>query len=138
MWRATTDEEANFIFDLLDNREDYKAVENYVRWLEERDSVRAEFLRLQETTHGGESQLNVLRQQLDPRWLGVVTSRWFCVGDIVRITGGVFKGFEGTVREVDAQQSRAGLFLHLFCRQTELAWAAFTNLHMVQRCRWSS
>ena len=29
MWRATTDEEANFIFDLLDNREDYKAVENY-------------------------------------------------------------------------------------------------------------
>jgi len=133
MWRATTDEEANCIFDLLADRDDSAAVVRYAQWLDRHDALRAEFLRLDLAPWATEARLDELRQQLDPRWLAMVTKRRFRVGDHVRILGGVLAGIEGAVREVDARQGRAGLLLHMFYCPRELTWVPFTDLRVVQR-----
>lgn len=133
MWRATTDDEANFIFDLLAERDTTEAVERYARWLDGRDTLRAEFLRLDTATMGNQMRLHELRQQLDQRWLSVVTSRRFRVGDNVRILSGVLAGIEGSIREVDAEHGRAGLWLHLFYWSTELTWVSFVDLLVIKR-----
>jgi uncharacterized protein (TIGR02996 family) len=134
MWRATTEDEANFIFDLLAEPDASTTALVYADWLEERgDPARAEFLRLDLCPEGNEQRLQALRQQLDPRWLATVAGRRFRVGDVVRIVRGTFEGIEGTVGEVDARQGRAGLWLHMFCRQTELVWVAFAGLRLLKR-----
>jgi uncharacterized protein (TIGR02996 family) len=134
MWVATTDEEASFIFDLLADRDASAPMLKYARWLEERGQHQAaEFLRLELSPNKSEQRLKVLRQELDPRWLGVVTGRRFRRGDVVRILDGQFKGMEGSVMEVDAPGGRAGLFLHLFYRPTELTWEPFSELQLVKR-----
>jgi uncharacterized protein (TIGR02996 family) len=134
MWVATTDEEANFIFDLVANPEAEEPLLEYARWLEERgEHFAAEFLRLELSPHENEQRLRVLRQQLDPRWLGIVTGRRFRRGDVVRITGGQFEGMEGRVMEVDAPGARAGLLLHIFYRPKGLTWVAFADLRVVRQ-----
>ncbi len=134
MWRATTDAEANFIFDLLADPDASGPMLEYARWLEgQGDAQRAEFLRLELAPRENEQRLRVLREQLDERWLATVTSRRFRVGDVVRILAGVCEGVEGRIAEIDSRLGRAGLLLHLFCRQTELFWAAFTDLKLVRR-----
>src|SRR5262245_36657648 len=115
MWVATTDEEANSIFDLLADPNASGPVLEYARWLEERGEVgAAEYLRLRLSPKENGERLKVLREQLDARWLGIVTGRWFRRGDVVRITGGPFQGIEGSIRVVDAPHGRAGLLLHMF------------------------
>jgi uncharacterized protein (TIGR02996 family) len=134
MWVATTDAEANFIFDLRAEPEAKGPMLNYARWLEERgEFVAAEFLRLDVSPEGNEQRLSALRQQLDERWLGVVTSRRFRPGDVVRITGGLYEGMEGHIIEVNAPGARAGLMLHIFYRPTGLAWVDLADLQRVQR-----
>jgi uncharacterized protein (TIGR02996 family) len=129
-----TDEEANFIFDVLADPDARAPMLAYARWLEERgEPLAAEFLRLELSPYDNEQRLKALRQQLDPRWLGVVTSRRFRRGDVVRITGGQFEGMEGSVMEVDAPHGRAGLWLHIFYTPRELSWVAFTDLRLVRR-----
>src|SRR5262249_51360924 len=128
MWRATTDEEANFIFDLMAYRDDSAAVEEYARWLDRHDPLRAEFLRLDVAPQANETRLSTLREELDLRWLNTVTSRRFRNGDVVRIKGGVFEGMEGTIHQVDARQGRADLLLHIFYRPTGPTWISFTDL----------
>ncbi len=137
MWRAMTDDEANFVFDLLADPDASKPGLEYARWLEEQgDPARAEFLRLDLCPEGNEKRLLALRQQLDPRWLATVAGRRFRVGDVGRILRGTFEGIEGIVREVDARQGRAGLWLHMmFCRQTELVWVDFADLRLLKRAR---
>jgi uncharacterized protein (TIGR02996 family) len=136
MWVATTDDEANFIFDLLADPDASRPVLEYARWLENRGELRAaEFLRLGLSLNENQERLKVLRQQLDARWLGMVTSRWFRRGDVVRITGGRFQGMEGNVREVDAPGGRAGLLLLIFYRPTELTWVDFTDLLLQKRAQ---
>ena len=133
MWFATTDDEANFIFDLLADRDASEPVLVYARWLEDRGQHRAaEFLRLELSPAGNEDRLAVLRQELDSRWLGTVTSRRFRRGDVVRITGGTFESLEGKVVEVDPHGARAGLLLHIFYRSTELTWIAFSDLQFLK------
>src|SRR5262245_45832088 len=113
MWFETTDDEGNFIFDLLADRDASEPALEYARWLEDRGRHReAEFLRLELSPAGNENRLKVLRQELDSRWLSTVTSRRIRRGDVVRITGGVFQDMEGSVVEVDPRGARAGLFLH--------------------------
>jgi uncharacterized protein (TIGR02996 family) len=136
MWRATTDDEANFIFDLLADPDASAPLLEYAQWLEEQgDPARAEFLRLELRPEENEYRLQALRQQLDPRWLATVGSRRFRVGDVVHILRGQFEGIEGTVREIDARRGRAGLWLHIFCRQTELLWVAFADLRLLKHAR---
>ncbi len=118
MWRATTDAEANFIFDLLADPDASGPMLEYAQWLEgQGDAQRAEFLRLELGPRENAQRLGVLREQLDQRWLATVTSRRFRVGDGVRILAGVCEGIEGQIAEVDPQRGRAGLLLHMFCRQ---------------------
>lgn len=139
MWRATTDEEANFIFDLLAEREDRKLLLEYSEWLQEHGRPRsAEFLRLADSPQVNMDRLKALRPVLDRRWLNTVTSRWFRVGDLVRITTGMFEGIEGEVRQVDAQRGSVGLLLIIICRQTELVWVDFMDLRLLKRTRWES
>jgi uncharacterized protein (TIGR02996 family) len=134
MWFATTDDEANFIFDLLADRDASELILAYARWLENRGAHReAEFLRLELSPTENADRLKALRQELDARWLGTVTSRRFRRGDVVRITGGLFQGMEGSVVEVDPLRARAGLLLHIFYRPTELTWVAFTDLQVLKR-----
>jgi len=65
MWRATTDDEANFIFDLLADLDASTPVLEYARWLEERgDPARAEFLRLDLCPEENEQRLQTLRQRV--------------------------------------------------------------------------
>jgi len=136
MWRATTDDEANFIFDMLADPDASASVLEYAHWLEEQgNAAGAEFLRLGLCAEGNEQRLQELRRQLDPRWLSSVTSQRFRIGDVVRILRGTFEGIEGAVGEVDARQGRAGLWLHMFCRQLELAWVAFADLQLLKRAR---
>jgi uncharacterized protein (TIGR02996 family) len=136
MWVATTDDEANFIFDLLDDRDAIEPMLDYARWLENRGQHRAaEFLRLELSPGENEDRLKALGQELDVRWLGTVISRRFRRGDIVRVTDGPFEGMEGSVVEVDTHGARAGLFLHIFYRPTELTWVAFTDLQLPKRAR---
>jgi uncharacterized protein (TIGR02996 family) len=134
MWFATTDAEANFIFDLQADPDAAAPMLEYAQWLEERgDAARAEFLRLEFNPEVNENRLQTLRQQLDSRWLATVGSRRFRVGDDVRILRGPFQGVEGEVRAVDASQGRAGLRLRMFCRQTEPLWVAFGDLRVLAR-----
>jgi uncharacterized protein (TIGR02996 family) len=134
MWRATTDAEANFIFDLMADPDASAPMLVYADWLEERgEDRRAEFLRLELAPHENERRLGVLREQLDQRWVAMITSRRFRIGDVVRITAGPYEGIEGRIAEVDVRRGRAGLFLHMFCWQTELVWVAFTDLRRVRR-----
>jgi len=128
MWRATTDAEANYIFDLLANRDASAPSLDYAQWLDNQgDHDRAEFLRLELQPVANEQRLQALRVRLDSRWLAKVTSRRFRVDDNVRILRGLFAGIEGSVRAVDAERGQAGLLLHLFARP-ELIWVAFTDL----------
>jgi hypothetical protein len=127
---ATTDVEANYIFDLLADRDDRTAVSNYARWLEDRDPLRAEFLRLMLSHGKNEAQLEAIRKQLDPRWFRIVMGRWIGCGDVVRITAGVCKGMDGTVVELDAAKGLAGLFLRIFCRQSKPLWVPFGDLRV--------
>lgn len=126
MWRATTDDEANFIFDLLADPDDRATALVYADWLEERGApTRAEFLRLDVCPNGNEHRLQILRQQLDQRWLATVAGRRFRIGDVVRILRGTFEGIEGTITEVDARHGRAGLLLHLLSyrgKQSRCGW----------------
>src|SRR4051812_6031225 len=120
MWIATTDDEANFIFDLLADRNTSKPVLEYARWLENRgQNLAAEFLRLELSPEKNAERLKVLRQELDARWLGTVMNRRFRCGDVVRILRGMFQGIEGSIAEVDARTARAGLFLHMFYRPAD-------------------
>src|ERR1700689_8329 len=101
MWVAKTEDEANFIFDLLDDNKSSEPIVKYAQWLESRGKLlAAEFLRLDLSPTENEDRLKELRQQLDARWLGIVTSRRFQRGDVVRITDDLFKGVEGSVVEV--------------------------------------
>ena len=134
MWVATTDEEANFIFDLLADPDASAPMLEYARWLENHgQALAAEFLRLELSPNENEQRLQALREKLDPRWLATVTSRRFRAGDAVRITAGPCEGIEGKVAEVDADHGRAGLFLRIFCRQTELFWVPFLDLRLLKR-----
>ena len=133
MWVATSDEEANFIFDLNARRENQSVVLDYARWLDERDPLGAEYLRLELSTSENQTRLQELRQLLDPRWLGTITARHFRPGDVVRITGGKFAGFEGSVRQVDAVAGRANIFLHIFYRPSGPSWVAFPDLQLLRR-----
>ncbi|MCI0740945.1 MAG: hypothetical protein L0Y72_18010 [Gemmataceae bacterium] len=133
MWVATTDEEANFIFDLLADRDASEPMLAYARWLEDCGEHRAaEFLRCELSPIENEERLKVLRRELDTRWVGTVTSRRFRRGDIVCITGGTLQGIEGRIIEVDAPKARAGLLLHIFYRPTELSWVAFSDLRLLK------
>ncbi|HXG12845.1 MAG TPA: KOW motif-containing protein [Gemmataceae bacterium] len=136
MWFATTDDEANFIFDLLADRDANEPMLAYARWLEDRGEHRAaEFLRLELSPAENAERLKVLRQELDTRWVGTVMSRRFRRGDVVRIMSGVFQGMEGSVVEVDPRGARAGLFLHIFYRPTEWTWVDFSDLRLVKPAR---
>src|SRR5687767_14072943 len=133
MWYATTDEEANFIFDLLAYRDTSETMLKYARWLEDRGHYReAEFLRLELSPAENVDRLMALSQELDARWLGTVLSRRFRRGDVVRITGDLFQGMEGSVVEVDSRSARAGLLLNIFYSPTELSWVAFNNLRLLK------
>jgi uncharacterized protein (TIGR02996 family) len=133
MWFATTDDEANFIFDLLADRNASEPMLEYARWLENRGQrLAAEFLRLELSPEENADRLKVLRQELDARWLSTIMSRRFRRGDVVRILGGMFQGMEGSVMEVDAGRARAGLFLHIFYRPTEWTWVDFSDLRLVK------
>jgi uncharacterized protein (TIGR02996 family) len=134
MWRATTDAEADFIFDLLADPDASGPLLEYARWLDEQgDARRGEFLRLELAPRENEPRLRVLREQLDERWLATVTGRRFRVGDVVQILAGVCEGIEGRIAEIDPRHGRAGLLLHIFSRQTELIRVAFTDLRLVRR-----
>jgi uncharacterized protein (TIGR02996 family) len=136
MWVATTNKEANFIFDVLADRDASKPMLEYARWLDDRGEHRAaDFLRLELSPTENEDRLKILRQELDARWLGTVTSRRFRRGDVVRIMGGPFQGVEGSVVEVDPRGARAGLFLHIFYRPMEPFWVAFTDLRLLKRAQ---
>jgi uncharacterized protein (TIGR02996 family) len=136
MWVATTADEAHFIFDLLADPNASGPVLEYARWLEERGEARAaEFLRLALSPQENRERLTLLRGQLDAHWLRTVTSRWFRRGDVVRITGGQFRGIEGSVREVEAAHGRVGLLLHMFYRPTDLTWVDFTDLELQRHTR---
>jgi hypothetical protein len=133
MWFATTNDEADFIFELLANRNATEPMEEYARWLENRGQhLAAEFLRLELSPEENADRHKALRQELDPRWLGTVMSRRFRRGDVVCILGGMFLGLEGRVLEVDACMASAGLFLHIFYRPTELTWVDFTDLRLLK------
>jgi hypothetical protein len=134
MWVAKTDDEANFIFDLLGDPDAIEPVLTYARWLENRGELgAAEFLRLGRSPNENHQRLKMLRHQLDARWLGTITSRWFRPEDVVRVTAGPFAGMEGSVVEVDARDGRAGLWLHIFYRPTELIWVDFRDLRLQKR-----
>ena len=134
MWFATTDEEANFIFDLLADPNASEPVLDYARWLEDHGQRRAaDFLRMELSPAGNEDRLKILRDELDKRWLDTLTSRHFRRGDVVHILGGEFQGMDGTVMEVDSRGARAGLFLHLFYRPTEWTWVNFRDLQLLKR-----
>jgi uncharacterized protein (TIGR02996 family) len=136
MWVAATDDEANFIFDLLADRDAREPMLEYARWLENRGQHRAaEFLRRELSPTENEVRLKVLRQELDSRWLATVTSRRFRPGDVVRVTGGLCQGMEGSVVEVDSHGARAGLFLHVFYRPTELTWVSFIDMRLLKRAQ---
>lgn len=129
MWFAATDDEANFIFDLMADRNATEPMLKYASWLENRGQHReAEFLRLELSPTDNEDRLKILRQELDSRWLGTVTGRCFRAGDVVRITAGVFRGMDGDLIEVDLGRARAGLILHIFYSPRELIWVPFTDL----------
>lgn len=131
MWVATTDEEANFIFDLLADRDATETMLAYARWLESRNQSRpAEFLRLELFPSENEDRLKDLRQELDQRWLVTVTSRRFRRGDVVCITAGLWQGIDATVVEVDARGAGAGLILNIFYRPVELTWMSFSDLRL--------
>jgi hypothetical protein len=133
MWFATTDDEADFIFDLLADRNASEPALEYARWLENRGQhLAAEFLRLELSPEENADRLRILRQELDSRWLGTVVSRRFRRGDVVRILSGMFQGMEGSVMEVDARRARAGLFLHIFYRPKEWTWVDFSDLRLVK------
>jgi uncharacterized protein (TIGR02996 family) len=133
MWFATTDDEANFIFDLLADRTASEPALEYAHWLENRGQhLAAEFLRLELSPEENADRLKVLRQELDTRWLGTVMSRRFRRGDVVRILRGMFQGIEGSIMEVDAPKARAGLFLHMFYRPTEWTWVDFGDLRLLK------
>ena len=129
MWFATTDDEANFIFDLMADRDATEPMLNYARWLENRGQHRqAEFLRLELSPAVNEDRLKVLRQELDSRWLGTVTSRRFRRGDVVRITAGVFQGMEGRIVVVDPGGACADLLLNIFYCPRGPTWVPFTDM----------
>jgi uncharacterized protein (TIGR02996 family) len=133
MWFATTDDEANFIFDLLVDRSASEPMLEYARWLEKRGQHRAaEFLRLELSPVENAERLKVLRQDLDARWVGTVMSRHFRRGDVVRILGGMFRGIEADVVEVDPRGVRAGLVLHRFYMPRELTWVDFSDLQLLK------
>lgn len=135
MWAETTDEEADFIFDYLSHPDDSQRVMSYAHWLEARDPIRAECFRLSASPEKNESRLAVLREQVDPRWLALITSTKFRVGDDVLITNGSFAGMKGSVVEVDATGGRAGLFLHIFYRPFGPTWVPFADLQLIRRGR---
>jgi uncharacterized protein (TIGR02996 family) len=135
MWRATTDDEANLIFDLVKVRDAEWPVLEYANWLEDRGELQAaEFLRLVLSPVDLE-RLKYLRQELDERWLRTVTSRWFQKGDIVRITAGPCAGIEATIVEVDAIAGKTALWLLLFCFP-RLLWVDFSDMQLL-RCACS-
>jgi len=136
MWFATTNDEANFIFDLLANRYASEPMLENARWLESRGQHRAaEFLRLELSPEENADRLKVLRQELDARWLGTITSRRFRRGDVVRILRGMFESMEGSIVEVDPHGVRAGLVLHIFYRPTELTWVDFCDIRLMKPAR---
>jgi uncharacterized protein (TIGR02996 family) len=133
MWTVTTDEEANFVFDLNAEPDNTAVVLEYAKWLEDRDPLRAEFLRLDLDAKGNENRLRLLREQLDRRWLATVTARRFRAGDVVRVTGGLYAGTQGHIHSVDAVGGRADVDLHLFYFKSEPTWVLFDDLVILKR-----
>lgn len=134
MWVATTDEEANFVYDLMIQRNDNTPVLEYAHWLESRSHLKeAEYLRLRLSPEANQSRLATLAAHLDQRWLGTVLGHWFHKGDAVQILEGTFAGMQGCIVEVDGTNNRAGLLLKLFYRPNELTWVNLSHLRLVKR-----
>ena len=79
MWVATTDEEANFIFDLHNAPDPSEAALQYAQWLEGQSKPQeAEFLRMSLLPCENQPRLKVLGNTLDARWVRTVLSGCIC------------------------------------------------------------
>jgi uncharacterized protein (TIGR02996 family) len=86
----------------------------YADWLEERNDLRAQFLRAK-VADAKPARLKAISRGLDRSWVGLMNVG-VCREDTVEIIGGALEGIQGTVKEVDLKRGVVLVWPHMLCR----------------------
>jgi uncharacterized protein (TIGR02996 family) len=78
-------EEAGFIAAILDEPGNPTVLLVFADWLDERSDPRGEYLRLLTDVEPNRKRIAELEQRIGYDWVQLLASRWFSVGDLVRL-----------------------------------------------------